>query len=96
MSLDDIIKEVAQELDLPFEVCRLAYTSAWKFMYEKISEMSLKGIDAEEFKTLRTNFNMPSLGKFYVTEETRQKTQRRIDYMEKYVKEVKDDKSKRH
>ena len=70
MRFDDIIKEVSEELGLPTEVCRLAYRSSWKFIREKIESLPLKkDLTEEEFEELRPNFNLPSLGKLFVTKQ---------------------------
>lgn len=57
-------------MGLPEEVVSIAYTFSWKFIREKIQELPLKeDLTEEEFKALRTNFNLPSLGKLYVTHD---------------------------
>lgn len=62
--LSEIYKEVAEELNLPKEVVKRAYQSFWKFIRVTISDLPLKDdLTQEEFDQLRTNFNIPSLGK---------------------------------
>ena len=69
MTLDEIIRKVAKEMNLPYDVCHKAYMSSWKFVLNHIQELPLSAeLPIEEFRKLRPNFNMPSLGKFYVTE----------------------------
>lgn len=68
MNYSDIIDKVSKELDIPVEVVDIAYKSYWKFIRETIQSLSLKNtISEEEFAKLRTNFNIPSLGKLCVT-----------------------------
>lgn len=62
--LNEIYKEVAGELNLPKEVVKKAYQSFWKFIKVTISNLPFKDdLTQEEFDQLRTNFNIPSLGK---------------------------------
>lgn len=68
MIYSDILKQVASELNLPLEVVKLAYESQWKFIRESIKALPLKqDLSEEEFNKLRTNFNVPSLGKLACT-----------------------------
>lgn len=68
MSYQEILKKVAIELDLPVEVVRRAYGSHWAFIRETITGLPLKEpLNEEEFSKLRTNFNIPSLGKLTCT-----------------------------
>lgn len=41
----------------------------WSFIYEKIGEHSLHNMSLDEFRQIRPNFNIPSIGKLCVTEE---------------------------
>ena len=64
MNYPDIIGKVSQEMDIPLEVVDTAYKSYWKFIKQTIQSLPLKDdISEEEFAKLRTNFNIPSLGK---------------------------------
>lgn len=68
MSYQEILKKVAIELNLPVEVVKLAYESHWAFIRETITSLPLKeSLNEEEFSKLRTNFNIPSIGKMSVT-----------------------------
>lgn len=65
-TLDQAIRQVSIMLDLPVEVVEKAYREYWNFIRYKISELPLKeDLTEEEFNLLRTNFNIPSLGKLY-------------------------------
>ena len=62
--MQNLYKKVAEELNIPVEVVKLAYTSYWKFIKNTIQELPLKeDLSEEEFNKLRTNFNIVSLGK---------------------------------
>ena len=64
MNYPDIIGKVSQEMGLPPEVVDTAYKSYWKFIKQTIQSLPLKDdISEEDFTKLRTNFNIPSLGK---------------------------------
>ena len=68
MSYQEILKKVAIELNLPVEVVKLAYESHWAFIRETITSLPLKeSLNEEDFSKLRTNFNIPSIGKMSVT-----------------------------
>lgn len=67
MNYKSIFEKVSLELNIPVEVVEYAYKSYWKFIRETIKELPLKDIDEEEFIKLRTNFNIPSLGKLGIT-----------------------------
>lgn len=93
MQIEEIINTVADELGLPHEVAYLAYMSAWKCMKEKIEALPLMTCTLEEFRTLRPNFNMPAIGKFYVTEEDFLRLKKQNEIVKKY-KELKKEREK--
>lgn len=91
--LKDIYNQIAKDLNLDPEVVMEAYKSQWKFIKEHIESLPLKGeFNSEEFKKLRTNFNLPSLGKLYTTEEKIQKMKRRVEFLKKIIPNVKTEK----
>lgn len=80
------VKEVSKELGIPENVVKAAYLSAWKFVVRKIQELPLKeDLTDEEFNKLRTNFNMPSLCKIYVTGDMYRRTKRMYSYIKKFI-----------
>ena len=91
MDYKTIFEKVSSELNIPVKVVEYAYKSYWKFIREKIKELPLKDIkDEEEFLKLRTNFNIPSLGKLGITLDRFNK----VNKIELFVNKNKDDKSK--
>lgn len=91
MDYKTIFEKVSSELNIPVKVVEYAYKSYWKFIREKIKELPLKDIkDEEEFLKLRTNFNIPSLGKLGITLDRFN----RVNKIELFVNNNKDDKSK--
>ena len=91
MKYHDIINKVSQELGIPFEVVNVAYKSYWKFIKQTIQELPLKeDINEEEFSKLRTNFNVPSLGKMVCTYDRMMGVKKRYNYIKKLRENVKD------
>ena len=71
MNYKDIIKKVSKELNLPENVVNKTYRSYWLFIKTAIESLPLReDITEEEFNSLRTNFNIGSLGKLSVTWDT--------------------------
>lgn len=89
MNYPDIIGKVSKELDIPVEVVDTAYKSYWKFIKQTIQSLPLKDdIDEEEFAKLRTNFNIPSLGKLTCTFDRMMGVKKRL----KYIKQIREKK----
>lgn len=87
----DVSDAVAKELNLPKEVVELAYKSYWEFIRKTIQELPLKeDISEEEFSKLRTNFNIPSLGKLVCTFDRMVGVKNRYKYIKKIKDNVKD------
>jgi hypothetical protein len=94
MIYPDIEKEVSQKLNIPEDVVDAAYKSFYEFVKEKITELPLKDeLSEEEFSKLRTNFNIPSLGKLHCTYERYSKVKERLKYANKLKElyEIKED-----
>lgn len=83
MNYIGIIEQVAKELDLPKDLVDKTYKAFWKFIKNSISELPLKeDLTEEEFKKLKVNFNIPSLGKLNCT-------YRNYQYYKNYYNEYK-------
>ena len=66
MILKEITQKIAKDLNLPEEVVHKAYLSFWRYIKESIQILPLKeNLSEEEFSKLKTNFNIPSIGKLY-------------------------------
>lgn len=84
MNYPDIIGKVSQEMDIPLEVVDTAYKSYWKFIKQTIQSLPLKDdISEEEFAKLRTNFNIPSLGKLICTFDRMMGVKKRFKYIKR-------------
>lgn len=82
MNYPDIIGKVSQEMNILPEVVDAAYKSYWKFIKQIIQSLPLKGnISEEEFAKLRTNFNIPSLGKMTCTFDRMMGVKKRFKYI---------------
>lgn len=70
MKYPNIVETLSKELNVPTEVVDAAYKSYYSFMREVITNLPLKeDLSEEEFNSLRTNFNLPALGKLHCTYE---------------------------
>lgn len=68
MSYSDIIGKVSEELNLSKELVDRTYRAYWLSIKQHIQSLPLKeNINEEDFTKLKTNFNIPSLGKLCVT-----------------------------
>lgn len=87
MIYSDIIDKVAQETGIPTNVVNKAYRSYWEFIRQTIQSLPLKDdINEEEFALLKTNFNIPSLGKMSCTFDRMVGVKKRL----KYINRLKD------
>ena len=68
MDYKDLITQISKELSLPYKVVDKVYKSYWRFIRDTIQNLPLKeNLTEEDFQKLRTNFNIPSLGKLSCT-----------------------------
>ena len=68
MKYSDIISTVSKELNVPRELVENTYKAYWNFIRVTIEKLPLKTeLTQLEYMNLRTNINIPSLGKLYVT-----------------------------
>lgn len=87
MIYPEAITQVSTELGIPPEVVKLAYESYWMFIRKTISALPLmEDLDEEEFSRLRTNFNIPSIGKLNCTYNRYSNIKKRY----KYLKQLED------
>ena len=68
MKYSDIINKVSEELNLSREIVENTYKAYWNFIRVTIEELPLKTeLSQERYRNLRTNINIPSLGKLNCT-----------------------------
>lgn len=82
MNYNDLVTQLSKELNLPPRVVDKVYKSYWKFIRDSIQGLPLKeDISEEEFQKLRTNFNIPSLGKLSCTYDGVKRVKERYKYI---------------
>lgn len=87
MSYPDIISKVSEELNLPKEVVDKAYKSFWLFINQSIQSLPLKeNLNEEDFAKLKTNYNIPSLGKLTCTYERMLGVKKRFNFIKQIRK----------
>ena len=68
MKYSDIISKVSKELNLPRELVENTYKAYWIFIRDTIEELPFKTeLTQKEYGNLKTNINIPSLGKLHCT-----------------------------
>lgn len=68
LKLSNVYKKVALELGLNESDVKEAYNLYWDYFRKSIESLPLKeNLSEEGFNSLKTSFNVPSLGKFYCT-----------------------------
>ena len=84
MSYQEILKEVSIELNIPEEVVKEAYESYWLFIRQSIIALPLKqDLSLDYFNKLKSNFNIPSLGKLSCTYDRMVGVKERFKYINK-------------
>ena len=84
MIYSEAIKQVSTELGLPPKVVKEAYESLWTFIRNNIKALPLKeDLSKEEIDKLRTNFNIPSIGKLSCTYDRMIGVKKRFEHIRK-------------
>lgn len=84
MIYDQIVQNVANELQLPVDLVRKTYRAYWQFVRDTIEQLPLKeDLDEVSFGNLRVNFNIPSLGKLCCTKDRYLGVKKRFKYINK-------------
>lgn len=82
MDYNSAVTQIAKELNLKPEVVDKTYKSYWRSIRDSIQELPLKeDITEEEFLQLKTNFNIPSLGKLACTYDRVKRVKERYKYI---------------
>lgn len=83
MKYEQIIDIVSKELELPVDLVNKTYKAYWQFIRDTIQKLPLKeDISEEEFSKLKTNFNIPSLGKLTCTRDRYIGMKKRFGYIQ--------------
>lgn len=84
-----VISEVAQKVELPENIVLKLYKEYWRFIKSTIEELPLKdNLSEEDFSNLKTNFNLPYLGKLNCTYTNWIKKRNKYRYGNKYKKDT--------
>lgn len=84
MNYSDIVTKVSEELNLPKAIIDKTYKAYWLFIKQHIQSLPLKeNINEEDFAKLRTNFNIPSLGKLTCTYDRMLNMKKRFEIIKK-------------
>lgn len=68
MSYEEIVSRIASENNLSEDFTDKVYRAFWRAVKEHIEALPLKeDLTDEQFLALKTNFNIPSIGKLNVT-----------------------------
>lgn len=80
----DIILSVSKDLGISPDVVEKVYKAYWLYIKTTIEALPLKeDLTEEEFLKLRTNFNIGSLGKLFVTYKHYVGVKKRFEYLRK-------------
>nr|DAS05437.1 MAG TPA: hypothetical protein [Crassvirales sp.] len=97
MIYSEAIKQVSIELGLPPQVVKEAYESYWTFIRNNIKALPLKeDLSKEEFDKLRTNFNVPSIGKLSCTYDRMIGVKKRFEHIRKLRDDYNNQESQTH
>lgn len=81
----NIILSVSKDLEISPDVVEKVYRAYWLYIKTTIEALPLKeDLTEEEFSKLRTNFNIPSLGKLSCTLDKYKGTKSRFKLIEKF------------
>lgn len=81
MKYSEIYKKVSEELNIPEDIVGKVYKAYWKFIRDSISSLPLKeDLSEEDFNKLRTNFNIPHIGKLTCTYDRYKRVKQRLNY----------------
>lgn len=62
------VKELAEKYNLDVDVVKKIICSQYDFIQKKTKELEFKdGLSREEFDKMKTNFNIPGIGKLYAS-----------------------------
>lgn len=81
-SVEFAILKTSHELGFPSEIVGKVYRAYWLALKQVVQALPLKeDLTEENFSKLRTSFNIPSLGKMFVTFDRYQGVKCRFQYL---------------
>lgn len=82
MTYKEVVKKVSEDTGIPIEVVDKTYKGFWLFIRNSVQKLPLKKeLFETEFLDLRTNFNIPSLGKLTCTYDRYKGVVKRFEYI---------------
>lgn len=82
MTYKEVVKKVSEDTGIPIEVVDKTYKGFWLFIRNSVQKLPLKKeLSETEFLDLRTNFNIPSLGKLTCTYDRYRGVVKRFEYI---------------
>lgn len=70
-------KEIADKLNLPIDVVKIAYESFYSFIRDTIKNIPIKD-SKEDLDNIKTSFNIPSIGKLYLNKNKLEKIKNKV------------------
>lgn len=87
MDYKGIIHKVSEDTGIDVTIIDKAYKAFWLYIRNSIQELPLKKDFTEsEFLSLRTNFNIPSLGKLVCTYDRYKGVKKKFSYIKTFRK----------
>lgn len=84
MTYQQIVDNVSCELNLPRELVDKTYKAYWFFIKQYIQSLPLKeDLSKNNFSQLKTNINIPSLGKLTCTYDRMLNMKKRLEILNK-------------
>lgn len=82
MTYKEIVSKVSQDTGIPENIVDKAYKAYWFSIRDTIKKLPLKeDLSKEEFNKLKTNFNIPSLGKLCCTYDRYKGVKKRFEHI---------------
>ena len=82
-----IYEKIANNNNVPTQMVKDIYESMFKFISDRVREVDgISEKTEEDFKKLRLSFNVPLLGKFYITHDSVQRIKKHKQYYNEHVK----------
>lgn len=85
-SLNWALLQASRKLSVNLKIIEAVYKSYWKFIKTHASNLSIDTISEEELASTITNFNIPYIGKLYVSYDKIQKHRNQLKYYKTHVK----------
>lgn len=84
MTYKDVLNKVSKDTGIEVDIIDKAYKSYWVFIRNTIQELPLKdNLSEDSFNELKTNFNIPSLGKLSCTYNRYRRVKDKFNYIKK-------------